>query len=193
MLDTHSRKFIQPIIEKIGDFFIEHKYSANEVTTIALIVGCSSGILAYLGLNILAVIVLWISGILDVVDGTIARKKGSTPFGTVMDITFDRIVEISVILGLALSHKDSMVWMLLLTCSIIISMTVFLTTGIMSNKKSEKSFYYQSGVVERTEAFILLSLMLIFINYLNILAIVFFLGVTFTAGQRFFEAKKNLN
>ncbi|MGL6120621.1 MAG: CDP-alcohol phosphatidyltransferase family protein, partial [Fusobacteriaceae bacterium] len=184
MLDTHSRKFIQPIIEKIGDFFIEHKYSANEVTTIALIVGCSSGILAYLGLNILAVIVLWISGILDVVDGTIARKKGSTPFGTVMDITFDRIVEISVILGLALSHKDSMVWMLLLTCSIIISMTVFLTTGIMSNKKSEKSFYYQSGVVERTEAFILLSLMLIFINYLNILAIVFFLGVTFTAGQR---------
>ncbi|MGL4534387.1 MAG: CDP-alcohol phosphatidyltransferase family protein [Fusobacteriaceae bacterium] len=193
MLDTHSRKFIQPIIEKIGDFFIEHKYSANEVTTIALIVGCSSGILAYLGLNILAVIVLWISGILDVVDGTIARKKGSTPFGTVMDITFDRIVEISVILGLALSHKDSMVWMLLLTCSIIISMTVFLTTGIMSNKKSEKSFYYQSGVVERTEAFILLSLMLIFINYLNILAIVFFLGVTFTAGQRFVEAKKFLN
>ena len=193
MLDTHSRKWVQPTIEKIGDFFIKHNYSANQVTVFALIIGCFSGILAYLGANILAVIVLWISGVLDAVDGTIARKKGSTPFGTVMDITFDRIVEISVILGLAFHYRDSMAWMLLLTCSIILSMTVFLTTGIMSNKKSEKSFYYQSGVVERTEAFILLSLMLIFVNYLNLITIIFFLGVLFTAGQRFFQAKQFLN
>lgn len=193
MLDTHSRKWVQPGIEKIGDFFIKYGYSANQVTIFALLVGCFSGVLAYLGWTFLAVIFLWISGILDAVDGTIARKKGSTPFGTVMDITFDRVVEIAVILGLAIHYENSRIWLLLLTCSIILSMTVFLTTGIMSSKKSEKSFYYQSGMVERTEAFIFLSLMLIFVNYLNLLTIIFFLGVLFTAGQRFLQAKNFLD
>lgn len=193
MLDTHSRKWVQPIIEKFADFFIKHNWSANGVTILALLFGCFSGVLAYFEFHIIAVLVLWFSGLLDAVDGTIARKKGSTLFGTVMDITFDRIVEISVILGLALRYRDSMIWMLLLTCSIILSMTVFLTTGIMSSKKSEKSFYYQAGLIERSEAFLLISAMVMFTQYLNIITIGFFLGVLYTAIQRFFEAKRILD
>ncbi|MCY1691791.1 CDP-alcohol phosphatidyltransferase family protein [Exiguobacterium sp. SL14] len=45
---------------------------------------------------------LWISGMLDVIDGTMARKEKTTPIGTILDLVLDRIVELSVLIGLAL-------------------------------------------------------------------------------------------
>lgn len=57
-----------------------------------------------------------------------------------MDVTFDRIVEVSVILGVAFLHPDITWALLLLSVSIIISMTIFLTVGAVSEKQGMKSF-----------------------------------------------------
>ena len=135
MLDTHARKYVQPLIYQVAKIFIKYNFSANQVTFIAFLLGISTGIFAYYGLGAAGVLVMWISGLLDAVDGTIAREKGSTPFGTVLDITFDRLVEIAVILGLALRFPGEQFELLLLTCSIIFSMTVFLTTGMMAENE----------------------------------------------------------
>jgi len=72
-------------------------------------------------------------------------------------------------------------------------MTVFLTVGALSDKYSEKSFYYQPGLAERTEGFIFFSLMMIFNNYINIIVIIFSLAILYTAIQRILEAKKILS
>ncbi|MEF9933395.1 MAG: CDP-alcohol phosphatidyltransferase family protein [Cetobacterium sp.] len=193
MLDTHCRKYIQPIIGYGAEFFIKCKLSANQVTVLALILGVSSGVFSYMNMPFIALGVLWISGYLDAVDGTIARRQGSTDFGTVMDITFDRIVEISIIIGLSLRHPELTAYFLFLACSIIITMTIFLTTGLMTSKKSEKSFYYQAGLAERTEGFLMFSLMIIFGTYLKIIVLVFTGMILFTAAQRFLEAKQLLS
>jgi phosphatidylglycerophosphate synthase len=193
MLDTNCRKFIQPFIKLGANIFIKLNITANQVTSIALIFGIASGILIYLDFPYIAIALLWFSGYLDAVDGTIARHSGSTPFGTVMDITFDRIVEISLILGLALKNPNINFLFLCLACSIIISMTIFLVTGSLTTKKSEKSFYYQPGLAERTEGFIMFSLMILFQTYLNYLTLIFIFIVLFTATQRFLEGKKILN
>ena len=193
MLDTNCRKFIQPFIRLGANIFIKLNITANQVTSIALIFGIASGLLIYLDFPYIAIALLWFSGYLDAVDGTIARHSGSTPFGTVMDITFDRIVEISLILGLALKNPNINFLLLCLACSIIISMTIFLVTGSLTTKKSEKSFYYQPGLAERTEGFIMFSLMIIFQTYLNYLTLIFIFIVLFTATQRFLEGKKILN
>jgi phosphatidylglycerophosphate synthase len=193
MLDTHARKYVQPLIKSVADFFMGHNFTANQVTIIAFFMGISTGFFIYFKMTILAVIFMWLSGLLDAVDGTIAREKGSTPFGTVMDITFDRLVEISVILGLALRFPEMRMIMLLLTCSIIFSMTVFLTTGMMAEKKGGKSFYYQAGVAERTEGFLFFTGMMIFINHIHIIGIIFIGAVIFTAIERLIEAKKILD
>ncbi|MGL5123353.1 MAG: CDP-alcohol phosphatidyltransferase family protein [Fusobacteriaceae bacterium] len=193
MLDTHLRKNIQPFIQSIAILFIKIKISANTVTKFSLILGICSSILVFYNFNISAIIFLWISGLLDAVDGSIARLTKSTPFGTVMDITFDRIVELSIIVSLTLKNSQSSIYMVFLTGSIVISMTIFLTTGLMSQKISEKSFYYQAGLMERSEAFIIFSLMIYFQNYLNILTIIFTLLILFTSVQRFIEAKNILN
>ncbi|MGL4393469.1 MAG: CDP-alcohol phosphatidyltransferase family protein [Fusobacteriaceae bacterium] len=192
MLDTKIRKFVQPVIKLGADFFIEIGVSANTVTLFSLFLGIFSAVFAYFEFAWTSIIILWISGFLDTVDGTIAREKGSTSFGTVMDITFDRIVEIGIILSLAFRFPSASIYLLILSVSIIISMTVFLSTGLMTKKDSDKSFYYQAGFMERTEGFIMFSIMILFPKLLIPLTIFLFLGILFTAGQRFYEASKIL-
>jgi len=194
MLDTHGRRFVQPLIKKVADIFIKFGFSANQVTILAFILGMSVGLFVYFDFILISIILLWISGLLDAVDGTVARlRKMTSTFGTLMDITFDRLVEIGMILALALKHSEHMFLFLLLACSIIITMTVFLTVGSLSNKKSEKSFYYQAGFAERTEGFIFFSGMIIFESYAYLICLAFTIAILFTAMQRMNEAKRILD
>lgn len=192
MLDTHGRKYVQPLIKALANIFIKIGLSANQVTIIAFLLGLSVPLSIYLGYPLVGIIFLWVSGLLDAVDGTIARLKGSNLFGGLMDITFDRIVEIGMILILAIKYPENNLLFLLLTSSIIISMTIFLTVGTLSSKVSEKSFYYQAGLAERTEGFIFFTGMILFPQQIKIILVIFILIIIITAGQRMIEAKKIL-
>ncbi|MFZ3589890.1 CDP-alcohol phosphatidyltransferase family protein [Bacillus sp. DJP31] len=192
MLDTHARKYVQPFIGGAAKALLKVGLTPNQVTIISFIIGASSGVFYYFGLTIVAVIVLWLSGFLDAVDGTMARETQTSPFGTVMDVTFDRLVEISVILGIAFVFPDVQWALLLLSVSIIFSITIFLTVGAVSDKQGLKSFYYQAGLAERTEGFIFLTLMMVFPDYLLPIILIFFVIEVFTGCQRFLEAKKIL-
>ena len=75
MLDTHARKYINPIIELGAKLFLNLRLKPNQVTIIALLVGISTSLLLYFDMRIIAGVVLWLSGYLDAVDG--ARARGS--------------------------------------------------------------------------------------------------------------------
>lgn len=192
MLDTHARKYVQPAIEKSADVLLDRGFSADGVTKAAFVIGLSTGAFIYFDQPILALIALWISGYLDVVDGTMARKTKTSPWGTLLDISFDRMVEISVILALAFRYPDSMWALLLLSVTIIIAMTIFLTVGALSDKQGMKSFYYQAGLAERTETFILFTLMILFPAYLTAITLFFVAIQIITISQRMIEARKLL-
>ncbi|MDQ0427281.1 phosphatidylglycerophosphate synthase [Planomicrobium stackebrandtii] len=192
MLDTHARKHVQPVVEKTADALLKMGFTADGVTKIAFVIGMSSGLFIYLDQPFWAVVVLWLSGYLDVVDGTMARKTKPSSWGTLLDISFDRLVEISVILGLAFRFPDSMWALLLLSVSIIVAMTVFLTVGALSDKEGMKSFYYQAGLAERTEGFILFTLMIVFSTYLTAITLVFCAVQLVTICQRMAEARRIL-
>lgn len=194
MLDTHARKYINPIIELGAKLFLKLKLKPNNVTIIALLVGISTSILLYFDMRVVAVILLWFSGYLDAVDGAMARKSNSSSsFGTLLDIVSDRIVEVGIIIVLGIKFIDIRLNLIILSISILMSMVIFLTVGACTEKKGIKSFYYQAGVAERSEGFILFSLMILLPEYLGIITNIFSILVLFTAGQRFFEAKKILD
>lgn len=193
MLDTHGRKYVQPIIRVGANVFLRLGFTANGVTILAMILGISSGVFTYFGYSYVAILILWLSGYLDAVDGTMARETASSsPFGTVMDITFDRMVEASIIIGVASRYRELSYSAMLLAISIIITMTIFLTTGSLSDKKSEKSFYYQAGLAERTEGFIMFSLIIILKERAELMIYIFTLMIVITIVQRFLEARKIL-
>lgn len=191
MLDTHCRRYVQPIIGIGANFFLKLGFTANGITILAMLIGVSSGIFTYLGYNYIGVLVLWLSGYLDAVDGTIAREtNSSSAFGTIMDITFDRMVEASVIIGVASRYRELSYSAMLLSISIIITMTIFLTTGSLTDKKSEKSFYYQAGLAERTEGFIMFSLIILLKDKAEIMIYALTIMIIITILQRFLEARK---
>ncbi|MPQ42732.1 CDP-alcohol phosphatidyltransferase family protein [Clostridium tarantellae] len=194
MLDTYGRRYVNPLINFGAKCFLKIKLKPNEVTLLALMVGILAGLFIYLDKSIIAVITLWLSGYLDSVDGAMAREsKKISPLGTLMDITFDRIVELTIILVLAVRFPESRLNLLILTMTILISMTIFLTVGALAKNNGIKSFRYQAGLAERSEGFIFLSLMIIFANtYLNLFINLFTLIIGITIFQRAIEAKKIL-
>lgn len=194
MLDTHARKYVNPIIEVGAKFFLRLKLTPNNITILSLLLGISSSIFLYFDMKVVSVIILWISGYLDAVDGAMARRSNKTSsFGTLLDIVSDRIVEVSIILVLGIKFIDVRYNLIVLAVCILMSMTIFLTVGALSEKKGVKSFYYQAGVVERSEGFIFFSLMILFQTYLSIITNIFSIIITITAIQRFLEAKRLLD
>ena len=193
MLDTHARKYVNPIIELGAKFLLKLNLTPNNVTILALLIGVSTSIFLYFDMQISAVILLWVSGYLDAVDGAMARKSNSSSsFGTLLDIVSDRIVEVSIVLVLGLKFIDVRYNLIILTVCILMSMTIFLTVGALSEKKGVKSFYYQAGVAERSEGFIFFSLMILIPSYLGIITNIFSVLIIITAVQRLLEAKRLL-
>lgn len=193
MLDTYGRKYVNPLINLVAKFLLNINLTPNNITLIAFAIGIASSVFIYFDLPIVALFALWLSGFLDAVDGAMARKKGiTTSIGTLMDITFDRMVEMGIILTLAIKFPKDILHLLILTICILISMTLFLTVAALTEKKGMKSFYYQAGFAERTEGFIMFSLMIIFSHNLVFITDIFSLAVIITAFQRFLEAKRIL-
>ena len=126
MLDTHARKYVNPIIELGAEFLLKLKLTPNNVTILALLLGVSTSIFLYFDMQIIAVTLLWVSGYLDAVDGAMARRSNSSSsFGTLLDIVSDRIVEVSIVLVLGLKFVDVRYNLIVLTVCILMSMTIF--------------------------------------------------------------------
>lgn len=191
MLDTYGRKYINPFIEFWVKIFEKMTLTPTQVTIIAFLVGGVS-ILSYgKGYVVVAVILLWFSGLLDAVDGALARKTGQiSKWGTLLDITFDRLVEVGMLVMIAVLNPHGYFAIILVLSSIIFSMTVFLTVGALSENNGKKSFRYQAGLAERTEGFLFISFMMIFNNHVQWIGYGFTALIVITAVQRLYEAKK---
>ena len=60
MLDTHARKYVNPIIELGAKFLLKLNLTPNNVTILALLIGVSTSIFLYFDMQISAVILLWV-------------------------------------------------------------------------------------------------------------------------------------
>jgi len=129
----------------------------NGLSYAALLLGLIAAAFFYIDRGWWAFLVLLASGLLDAVDGRVARLgPGSTPWGGVLDLTFDRIVEASVLLGIALPHPEYHVPALVLACTWYVNLCVFLAVGAASDRQTAKVIDYPPGLLERSELLLLL-------------------------------------
>ena len=82
--------------------------------------------------------------------------------------------------------------LVVLTASIVMSLTIFLTVSSFAKNNGNKAFYYQAGMAERTEGFIFFTLMILWVDMRLIIGYIFALVVVITAVQRFYEGIKIL-
>lgn len=133
----------------------------------------------YLHRSIWGVALLGLSGFCDTLDGSLARAKNlSSPRGAVLDIVSDRLVELAILIGLYLyAPQERGLLVIGMLGGAFLCVTTFLVVGIFQENHSEKSFHYSPGIMERTEAFIFFSLMILLPPFFASLAILF-IGLT---------------
>lgn len=193
MIDSYYRTPFQKIlIEPVVPHLLKSSMHANHLTFLALLSGIAVIPCLAVGKNIAALAFLLLSGYLDVLDGSVARRRKETSsYGALFDIVSDRIVEFSVVFGLYLVEPQSRgVLSLLMLGSILVCVTSFLVVGIFTANSGEKSFHYSPGIMERAEAFIFFALMISFPSFFGLLAPLFVLLVTLTAIVRIKEFVK---
>lgn len=185
---TLQRCFFTPIAKKL-----QTKLHANHLTLLGLGVGLLFIPLLLLGFPILALFCLGLSGLFDCLDGELARlTNASSPFGTVLDIMCDRVVEISVILALFLVDPNTRgLASLGMLSTILLCITSFLVTGIFSEKASNKSFYYSPGLIERAETFLFFGVMVLLPTHFINLAYLYSALVLYTTLKRLAEFKES--
>ncbi len=154
MLDTYGRKYVSPLIKGVAKVFLKMGWKPNHVTVLGFVVGLLPIICLIYQQPILGVVLLWLSGLLDAVDGAMARISGLTSlWGAFMDICFDRIVEVGVLLTLGYLNTGSRFSIMVLLTTILLSMTVFLTVGALEKQKKRKHFIIKLALLNVQKVF----------------------------------------
>ncbi len=192
MLDSQARRFVEPVLRRAALALRRLGVSANVVSLTALLIGLAAAGSVAGGRPGLAIALLWISGTLDAVDGTLARLTAGTPIGAILDITFDRVVETAVIAALAWRHPALRFELLLLVGAIAVAMSLFLSIAAAVINRSVKSFHYAPGLGERTEAFLFLTAMIADQRRLALWTALFIALIVITMGQRLWHAARLL-
>ncbi len=192
MLDTKARHLVQPALDAMARGCLRLGISANALTIAGMLVGVAAAGIVATDHAIAGFLVLWLSGFIDAADGTLARLTKPSPLGAILDITFDRVVELSMIVALAWRHPEVRLELVVLAGIIAIAMSLFLSIGAAVQNASVKSFHYAPGLGERTEAFLCLSLMILDRERLVLWTWVFVGVIVFTMAQRLVHARRML-
>lgn len=191
MIDTKYRSIFQPIFDSLSKFLVLLNIKPKTITICAFIMGLGSGLLIAMGQVIPAIIALWLSGLLDVLDGSVARlSNSSSNNGAYMDMIFDRMVEAAIILGFAFILPNYYFTYLIFFVGVIFNFSTFLVAGALFKNHGNKSMHYDIGIVERTEIFIVFTLMIIFNNYIFYILVTFNVLIFLTGILRFIKVIK---
>jgi archaetidylinositol phosphate synthase len=167
--------------------------SPNTITIISLLFSFVPATLYYLQHVQLGGIFLLLSGGLDVMDGAVARRTGRvSSFGGFLDSTFDRISDLAVFGGIALSTIVD--WRLVLF-SVFGS---FMVPYCRARAEAAGANQMAVGIAERAERYLILviaSLIHPLVGEFNVLEVtVVLVGILawITVFQRIFAAKRQL-
>ncbi|SNS83713.1 Phosphatidylglycerophosphate synthase [Anaerovirgula multivorans] len=167
MIDTKCRTKFQPIFDIMAKQLVILNITPKSITWLAFGVGTLASLFAAGGWMISSILALWLSGLLDVLDGTVARLTGKTSKGgAYMDLILDRMVEAIYILAFTYRFPQANYAYFLFYIVVIFNFTTFIVAGALFQNDGVKSMHYDIGIAERTETFIVFTLMALLPSYI---------------------------
>ncbi len=198
MLDATIRPLIDPPLDRIAEWFVEHHISANSVTVAGFVIG----LLAVPALAIeaywLAFLLILLNRLADGIDGAIARRVGPTDFGGYLDIVCDFIFYSAIAFGFALARPGTNgVAASFLILAFVGTGTSFLAYAVLAAKRGlettergRKQFYHLGGLTEGTETILFFAVICLFPGAFPHLAWIFGLLCCLTTCFRIMEARR---
>ncbi|MFX1397464.1 MAG: CDP-alcohol phosphatidyltransferase family protein [Promethearchaeota archaeon] len=207
----HQNGFVEKLANGPVNFLIRHGVNPNTLSYLGFFSSVGAAIFIAIGMTHMNIFFAWISplllslsGIFDVLDGSLARKSGNvSKSGAFLDSNLDRISDATIILGLIYGGLIDYAWgFLLLFITIMISY-------IRSRAENEGLDIKGIGLMERAERMIFIWVALIiesWVYYLSdlitgmpfdllfpILMVIYTCLLVLTIGQRIFFVFKHLN
>ena len=156
MLNIFARASVSRFIEPVGARLVRAGIGPDTITIIGTVGTVVAALWLYpLGYLLAGTIVITVFVLLDVVDGAVARARGSgTPWGTVLDATCDRIADGAVFAGLTwwcfvVAH-DRLLAVAALLC--LVSAQVI---SYIKARAEASGVRADGGMVERAERYII--------------------------------------
>jgi archaetidylinositol phosphate synthase len=180
-------------LDAVAQRLVRQGVAPNSLSYTALALGLTAGWLFLLGHRKPALLMLVLSGLIDAIDGRVARLgPGPTAWGGVLDLTFDRLVEVAVLLGIALPKKQWHLPALILACTWYVNLCVFLAVGAASKTASEKVIHYPPGLLERTEGLLFALVVVLAPRFAPAALYLYAVLEVSTATQRFLAGREAL-
>ena len=145
-----SKKVISPLVDILEDSLI----TPNQISFLGLVLAFLAGFSFYTGESgyVAGVVLIAISGILDLLDGELARRRGEdSNKGDLIDHVFDRYADIAIIGGLAAGVGQYLIGFIAVTG---VLMTSYVGTQIQAVGFSRD----YTGLIVRADRFVLIIL-----------------------------------
>lgn len=197
MMDGTARKFIQPGLDRIGQWLAARGVKADHVTILACLIGLAAAALIARGHMYAALALIIISRICDGLDGSVARASRRTDFGGYLDITLDFVFYGAIPLGFVFYDPTANgVAGAALIFSFYVNGASFLAYAIVAEKhglstaaRGVKSIYFTTGLAEASETYIVFALFCLFPAWFAPIAWVFAVLCLYTALSRIMQAR----
>ncbi len=160
MLDGRWRAKVERGLDPVGRSLHRSGISADGLTIVGLVVAVGTGLLIANGNLLLGVIGLVLTGLPDILDGSVARYSGKAgPRGAFFDSVSDRVSDAAIFLGVAW-HLTSESSGLPVLAMAVLGMSMLIT---YERAKAEALGYSaRGGLMERAERMVLLGVGLAF-------------------------------
>jgi CDP-diacylglycerol---glycerol-3-phosphate 3-phosphatidyltransferase len=183
-----SRAGVTRSLRAIGPRVVSMGVKADHVTVVGMLVAAATGVVLGLGHLFLAAVLLTVGGLMDTLDGAVAKAAGtSSKRGAFFDSVSDRIADMFIFGGLAWyfaagpGHDPRLA---LIPFAIL---GVSNTISYERAKAESLGYVAKGGLMERAERLILLGVSLLLHVVLVPLLLVLLGLCVFTASQRFFK------
>ena len=139
-------------LEPIADLCIRAGLTPNQISVVSIGFGLLCAILFLLHQSALGALALLLSAILDLIDGSVARKiQNSTRFGAAFDWIADKYVDALAILGAGFSGVPILTRFLPVSPAADLAVVALAIFGSMMNTFIKPVVYAEVGYTERKE------------------------------------------
>lgn len=142
-LRPRVKKWLDPLAERIH-------MDPNIITIIGLLVSIVSAYMFATGNLLLGGIFIGLSGLVDIIDGAVARKhSNTTPFGGILDSTADRFADAFILIGII--YGGYVNWIIG-----ILALHASLTVSYVRARAESEGIKCNVGIAERPERLVIL-------------------------------------